>query len=113
MADLISEPIEIVGATDTSRMAQGEPGLPAGFRWRGVCYDILAVARAWKVSSREGGRPTGDLYLRRHGYELHMSDDSVWSVYFVRQTPKTGNPKQRWFLYTRTEKNNTDGVAAE
>lgn len=45
-------------------------------------------------------RAQGDLSLRRHDYRLRMSDESTWVVYFVRQTPRSGNPKNRWFFYT-------------
>ena len=84
-------------------MGRGEPGLPTGFTWRGKTVEIAETLRAWKESSREGARASGDLYLRRHNYRLRMSDGSIWSIYFVRQTPKSGNPKNRWFLYTIDE----------
>lgn len=100
MAELISEPITpCPGTFDTSRMGRGEPGLPGGFAWRGESISIVDELGAWKQSSREGGA-AGDLYLRRHYYKLRMSDGRIWTVYFVRQTPRSGNPKQRWFLYT-------------
>ena len=101
MAELISELITPhPGTFDTARMARGEPGLPGGFDWRGSSVDIVELLGVWKESSREGSRAGGDLYLRRHYYRLRMSDERVWTVYFVRQTPKSGNPKKRWFLYT-------------
>jgi len=101
MPELISEPITpLAGTFDASAMGRGEPGLPAGFTWRGETARIVAVLEAWKQSSRESGRAGGQLYLRRHCYRLRMSDDAVWTVYFVRQTPRSGSPKQRWFLYT-------------
>jgi hypothetical protein len=80
-------------------MGRGEPGLPSGFTWRGNSVTIVERLETWKHSSREGGG-AGDLYLRRHYYKLRMSDGSIWTVYFVRQTPRTGSPKNRWFLYT-------------
>lgn len=101
MADLISEPITPKSGTfDTAGMGRGEPGLPESFEWRGQSLDIVEVIQTWKKSSREGGHAQGDLYLRRHYYELRMSNDTVWTVYFIRQAPKSGNPKSRWFLYT-------------
>lgn len=99
MTELISEPIKPhAGSFSTSRMGRGEPGLPDGFDWRDRSYEIIQELAAWKKSSREGG--VGELYLRRHYYKLRMSDDTVWTVYFERQAPRSGNPKQRWFLYT-------------
>ncbi len=101
MAELISEPITPNARTfDTSRMGRGEPGLPGGFYWRDRSVDIVRELAAWKHSSREGSSAGGDLYLRRHYYKLQMSDHSIWTVYFVRQTPRGTNPKRRWFLYT-------------
>ena len=100
-AELISEPITPkAGTFDTSRMGRGEPGLPSGFTWRGDSFEITEELSAWKEPSREGARAQGDLYLRRHCYKLRMSDGSTWTIYFERQTPRSGNPKQRWFLYT-------------
>jgi hypothetical protein len=101
MAELISEPITPrAGTFDTARMGRGEPGLPAGFTWRGRSLEIIEELRAWKQPSREGARAGGDLYLRRHYYRLRMDDGAVWTVYFVRQAPRSGNDKARWFLYT-------------
>jgi hypothetical protein len=60
----------------------------------------LQVIRSWKQSAREGSKVAGDVYLRRHYYQLGMDDDSIWTVYFLRQTPKSGSAKARWFLYT-------------
>lgn len=100
MAELISESITPhAGTFDTTRMARGEPGLPTGFTWRGKLVNVVEELGAWKQSAREGGA-AGELYLRRHYFRLRMSDDSVWTVYFVRQTPRSGSPKNRWFLYT-------------
>lgn len=102
MPELISECIVArAGTADAGRMALGEPGLPAGFAWRGEDYNIVDVLSTWKHSSREGSSAQGQLYLRRHYYELRMSDGSLWTVYFSRQNPRSGNPKARWFLYLR------------
>lgn len=98
--ELISEPLlPLAGSFDTRAMGRGEPGLPTGFIWRERTYSIALVLETWKQSEREGG--SGELYLRRHYFRLRMDDGSIWTVYFVRQTPKSGNVKQRWFLYTR------------
>ena len=100
-ADLISEPISPhAGTFDASSMGRGVPGLPTGFDWRGEAFRILETIEVWKHSSREGAHAGGDLYLRRHYFRLRMSDDRIWTVYFVRQPPKSGNAKSRWFLYT-------------
>lgn len=101
MPELISEPITPhPGTSDTLRMGRGEPGLPSGFAWRGSSLDVIEEMEVWKESSREGARAGGELYLRRHYFRLRMSDDAIWTVYCTRQTPRSGNPKKRWFLYT-------------
>jgi len=101
MSELISEPISPHAGTFTvGAMGRGEPGLPRGFDWRGQSYLVAEVLRVWKHSSREGARTGGQLYLRRHYFELRMNHDQVWTVYFVRQTPRSGDPKRRWFLYS-------------
>ncbi|MGD8451869.1 MAG: DUF6504 family protein [Phycisphaerae bacterium] len=101
MEDFISEPLTAhPGTFDPQAMAAGLPGLPAGFDWRGESYEVLAELERWKQSGTEGGRPEGERYLRRHYYRLHMSDGTTWTVYFIRQTPRSGSPRQRWFLYS-------------
>lgn len=102
VAELISEAITPVpGAFDTVAMSRGEPGLPKAFDWRDNRFRVVEVLDRWKQSSAEGG--TGERYLRRHCYRLKMDDDSVWIVYFTRQSPKGASPRtarQRWFMYT-------------
>ena len=101
MNELVSDPITpLAGTSDTTGMGRGEPGLPQAFTWRGELFDVVELRETWKQSSREGGG-AGQHYLRRHYFKLRMSDGSNWTVYFVRQTPRSGNPKVRWFLYTR------------
>lgn len=104
MDEFVSERITPAGKTfDATAMASGEPGLPEAFTWRGETYAIIRCVGRWKETSAEGARAGGDVYLRRHCFELEMTDGKRWVVYFVRQTPKSGTPKARWFLYTITE----------
>ena len=98
-AEFVSEPITpTAGTFDAAAMATGVPGLPSGFAWRGESYAIVAVLQSWKQSSREGGHAQVELYLRRHYHRLRMSDGTTWTVYFVRQTSRSGSPRRRWFL---------------
>jgi hypothetical protein len=99
--EFVSESIRPRPASfDAPAMGRGEPGLPGGFQWRDAWYDVVERLDQWKKTSSEGGRAGGDVYLRRHYYRLGMSDGSVWTVYCVRQPPKTGSPKALWYLYT-------------
>lgn len=108
MDEFISEPLTpYVGTFDAGAMATGVPGLPGGFVWRGRSYAVVERLEAWKESAPEGGRPGGEVYLRRHGFRLRMSDGSAWSVYFTRQPPRGrtargASARTRWFLLSRT-----------
>jgi len=102
MDEFVSEPITPHrGTFDIAAMGRGLPGLPAGFDWHGEPFDITEVVESWKQSAPEGGRPGGERYLRRHYYRLRMSDASIWTVYFIRHTPRSGSPRLRWFLHMR------------
>jgi len=98
--EFVSEPIAPTGgAFDCAAMARGEPGLPGGFVWRGAVHRIVALAQRWKETSAEGAHAGGQIYLRRHYFKLRMDNGQTWTVYFLRQTPKSGPATVRWFLY--------------
>ena len=102
MLEFVSEPITpVAGSFDAEAMSRGEPGLPGGFQWRGEVFTVVGMLGKWKDTSAEGARAGGDVYLRRHCYELRMSDGAKWNVYFTRQNPRSGSHKIRWYLYTR------------
>ncbi len=93
----ISEPITPVpGAFDPRGIAQGEPGMPARFVWRGEEYRVDEVLAVWKTSGPEA---TGEVYLRRHWWELRTTTGLVMKIYFERQKNRK-NAKDRWFVYT-------------
>jgi hypothetical protein len=95
--EFVSEAIDPVpGTFDAAAMSRGEPGLPRAFHWRGRRYDVAAVCSTWKSSSRE----RGELYLRRHWYEVASSDGSRMTLYCERQTKNRNKPKARWWLYS-------------
>ncbi len=102
MEEFLSEPITpYAGTFDAAAMAAGLPGLPRGFTWHGERYEVVEQLASWKQSAPEVGRLAGERYLRRHYFRLRMSDNSIWTIYLVRQTPRSGSPKRRWFLYSR------------
>jgi hypothetical protein len=104
MAEWISEQLTPRAASfDAVAMSRGEPGLPLGFTWRDREYDVVETLATWKESSPEGGRAGGQVYLRRHYFKVRVSTGDLWTVYFVRQNPRIGNPRLRWFLYTVEE----------
>lgn len=104
MDEFVSESIRpIEGTADAAAMASGLPGLPRGFEWRGQQYEVVEQLAAWKWSSRAGGSAKGQLYLRRHYFRLRMSDQSVWKIYFVRQSPRGGSSRRRWYMLERSD----------
>ena len=99
----ISEPITPTpGSFDAAAMSRGEPGLPAEFTWRNATYYVARVIRQWKSSTREGGRATGELYLRRHWFTLDTTTGQRMTLYCERQSRSARQAKHRWFLYTLT-----------
>jgi hypothetical protein len=95
--EFVSEAVEPVpGSFDSAAMSRGEPGLPWAFHWRGRRYDVAAVCSTWKSSSRE----RGELYLRRHWFEVALTDGSRMTLYCERQTKNRNKPKARWRLYS-------------
>lgn len=95
----VSEPIQPApGAFDTAAMSRGEPGLPRQFTWRGHLYTPAQTLRTWKTSTRD----RGELYLRRHWFQLLTATGETMTIYCERQTRNPGKPRQRWYLYTIT-----------
>lgn len=95
MGEFVSESITPwPGTSDAAAMGRAEPGLPRGFDWRDQPHEISETLERWKQS----GADMGELYLRRHYFRLRMSDGSVWTVYCLRQSPRSGSGKRRWFL---------------
>ena len=93
----ISEPIEpIAGTSDATAMSRGEPGLPGRFRWRGQEHVVARVLSTWKTSTRD----RGELYLRRHWFEVELADGPRMKLYCERQTKNRAKPKARWWVYT-------------
>jgi hypothetical protein len=102
----VSEAIRPDAATfDTSRMAAGEPGLPAVFHWRKQTLRVARVVRAW----RETGpcdHGSSEAYVRKHWYEVVTDAGQTLRIYFERQ-PRGGKDGRRWWLFTLEE---PDGV---
>jgi len=101
---LISEPlVPIVATSDTSRMAMGEPGLPAEFQWRGQVIRIAAVLRTWKDTGPcTHGSP--ERYVRKHWYEVATKDNVTMKIYFDRHPRRHAKRKEpRWWLFSIDE----------
>ena len=95
--EFISEGIEpATGSADIAAMSRGEPGVPRRFRWRSQLLEVTQVLATWKSSTRD----RGDLYLRRHWFEVLTSDQQRLTIYCERQARSSKKPKSRWWLYT-------------
>jgi hypothetical protein len=96
--EFVCEPLRPLGGFDVLAMSRGLPGLPAAFEWRGRRREIQHVLRQWKTSTREGG--VGELYLRRHWYEIVTGDGLRMTIYCDRQTKTRRKRPTRWWVYT-------------
>ncbi len=95
----IDEPlVPVVASSDTSMMAAGAPGLPCAFLWRGRTIEIATVLHSWRETGtcRHG---SGEMYVRKHWFELVTSDRETVKIYFERQ-PRLGRKGARWWLFT-------------
>ena len=97
----VSEPIAPVDASfDTEGMAMGEPGLPRRFRWRKKEFDVAGILEHWKEHGdcRHG---SGERYVRKHGYCVKTTDDTVFRLYFQRSVGRGKLPaRSRWWVHS-------------
>lgn len=84
------------GTFDAAAMARGEPGLPGAFTWRGRRYVVIKLVAGWKKT----GTDRGEVYLRRHYYDVETATGERMTLYCERQTKDRKKPKARWWLYT-------------
>jgi hypothetical protein len=84
------------GSFDANAMARGEPGLPGAFTWRGRRYVVARLVAGWKKT----GTDRGEVYLRRHYYDVETTTGERMTLYCERQAKNRKHPKARWWLYT-------------
>jgi hypothetical protein len=93
----VSEPIApTAGSFDAGAMARGEPGMPRSFSWRGKDYAVAHVRSTWKST----GNDRGEVYLRRHWFEVETTSGERMTIYCERQAKNLNKPKSRWWLYS-------------
>jgi hypothetical protein len=78
----------------------GEPTLPQRFTWRKQKFEIREVVRVWKEHEPDRTHGSGELYLRKHWFEVRVDDGSVMKIYFQRQPMSGRSAKARWWLYS-------------
>ncbi len=76
-------------------MARGEPGVPKAFSWRGERFEVARIV----ATKRAMGEDRGDVYLRRHYYEVETTDALRMALYFERN-PSDRSKRKAWWLYT-------------
>lgn len=97
--EFVSERLQPAGDDFALAAAIGEPALPLRFVWRRRTYEVAAVLQRRKEYDADRTHGSGERYLRRHWFELRLTDGSRWSVYFQRQPGSRRSAKSRWWLY--------------
>jgi hypothetical protein len=96
-AKFVCEPIEPEAlSADATSMGRGEPGLPKRFSWRGQAYEVARVADTW----RSHGEDRGDVYVRKHWYDVVTTSGQRMRIYFDRNPQRSGSKLGRWWLYS-------------
>jgi len=97
MNQFISEPVEPeAGSADVGAMSRGEPGLPRAFTWRETRYEIASV----ESTRRSTGTDRGDVYVRKHIYDIVTTCGKRMTIYFERNPTNKTARKHRWWLYS-------------
>ena len=95
--EFVSEPLTPdAGSGSLAAMAQGEPGLPRAFTWRGTRYELARVDATWKGH----GEDRGDTYVRKHWYDIVTTSGLRLRVYFDRNPGRGGSQRSRWWVYS-------------
>jgi len=98
--EFVSEEIvPSIGTFDPTVMAKGAPALPGRFRWRDTEYTVAEVIKTWKESGPDK-YPSGQMYLRKHWFEVRTTDGAIMMIYFERQARSKHDAKKRWWLYS-------------
>ena len=89
----VSKPLVPEGSFDVEVMSHGEPSLPPAFRFEEEVLHVAGVLKQWRSTKTD----RGDVYLKRHWFEVTLADGRVAVIYFDRGA-RRGQP--RWWLYT-------------
>jgi hypothetical protein len=91
--------LPVPGTFDSRGMAEGGPGLPMKFLWRGEEYAVDEVLESWKDT---GPCTSGseERYIRKHWFRIRTTSGHEMKIYFERQARSRREQKARWWLYT-------------
>lgn len=95
----VSQRIVPLAAQASARAASfGQPALPPSFSWGDEQFQIKHVVRTWRDTGpcRSGG---GEMYVRKHWWEVITTDDRRMRLYFERQA-RSRSTRARWWLYS-------------
>jgi hypothetical protein len=70
-----------------------EPPVPRAFNWNGRILVITAIVRCWRSTKTD----RGDVYLKRHWFELQTACERTIRVYYDREIRRGASP---WWLYS-------------
>ena len=102
----VSEPIEPdASSIDSARLAQGEPGVPRAFVWRGQRYEIAGVEKTWKTWRID----RGDRYVDRHWFTVLTKTGDRMRIYCLRSE----RTNRRWWLFAIEEKGANEPALGE
>ncbi len=80
-------------------MARGQPGLPAGFTWRGRHYAVAELLESWK-QSEPCDHGSGERYYRKQFFRVRTGGGEVMTLYAVRHVKQGESARRRWWLYS-------------
>ena len=83
-------------AVDADGHGRMEPAPPAAFRFGEERLAVARVVRSWRSNRSD----RGDVYLKKHWFEIELDDGRVAVVYFDRSARRDS---PRWWLYTLDE----------
>lgn len=96
MRKFISRALVVAGTGFLTPTGGSEPPVPCAFLWDGRTLQITEVLRTWRSTKTD----RGDVYLKRHWYELRTDTGAKLEVYYDRESPVGASA---WWLYTIDE----------
>lgn len=96
MRKFVSRPIAPAGEGFLTPASGREPPVPSAFLWGSRTLLVSEVLRSWRSTRTD----RGDVYLKRHWYELRTVTGAKLEVYYDRESRLNASP---WWLYTIDE----------
>ncbi|MGC1380232.1 MAG: DUF6504 family protein [Candidatus Baltobacteraceae bacterium] len=96
MRRFVSRPLVPTGDGFVTPASGTEPPVPRAFLWEGRTLEIAEVVRRWRSTKAD----RGDVYLKRHWFELRTEAGASLEVYYDREARRGASP---WWLYAIDE----------